>query len=55
MIIKKVKSTKFYDIFLQDGWKNWSRYRFDKEIYTHIAGNRLTRNLIEKIKKEITK
>ena len=53
MKILQVKHTTFYDIFMGDGWKNWSRYRFIKGVYTHIDGNRLPRNIIEKIKKEI--
>lgn len=54
MKVKKLyKTSSIVDIFLGEGWKNWSRYRFIGKIYTHLAGNRLPRHLIEKAKEQI--
>ena len=53
MKILNIKKTKLYDIFLGEGWKNWSRYRFHEGIYTHINGTRLPRNIIEQVKEVI--
>jgi hypothetical protein len=50
MKILQIKHTTIYDIFLGEGWKNWSRYRFVKGIYTHLEGTRLSRHIIEEVK-----
>jgi hypothetical protein len=41
MKILRVKKTNIYDVFMGDGWKQWTRIRNDKEGVHFLKGDRL--------------
>ena len=54
MKVKKIyRTSSIADIFLGEGWYNWSRYRFIGKTFTHLAGNRLPRHIVEKAKENL--
>ena len=36
------KRNNFIDVFIDDGWDNWSRVKLDKKVLHHIKGRHLT-------------
>jgi len=54
MKILRVKKTNLYDVFMGEGWENWSRYSLVKGRYlSFVNGKELPKMLLGKIFKEI--
>lgn len=52
--ILQVKKFPIWDIFVEDGWLNWSRYLFKKDKLIYLAGNKLvSKSLLQQITKHI--
>ena len=55
MKILQVKKTRFFDVFLGNGWYNHTRVFVDKNaIVHHISGNQLKRIQMVEISKTVT-
>ncbi len=44
MKVLQVKRTPIYDIFLGDGWYNWTRILFRQQIIKVLAGSPLSKD-----------
>jgi len=49
MKILKGKRNAFLDVFVNDGWENWSRIKIEKGVVHHIKGRRLTQGEIKHV------
>lgn len=55
MKILQVKKFPIYDVFLDEGWTNWSRYLFKKGKLIHLDGAKLaSKSILNQIAKDIT-
>lgn len=54
MVIKRVKKTNLFDIFLGEGWENHSRVAVVGEHLKHVSGKVLPRFVAIKVMKTIT-
>lgn len=41
VVVKQVKKFPYYDIFVGEGWKNWTRIMYVKGHAAFLGGNRL--------------
>jgi len=54
MKILQLKKFPIFDVFLNDGWLEWSRYLFKKSKLIHLAGNKISnKQTLHELNKEI--
>ncbi len=54
MFLKRLNQNH-YDVFIGNGWNNWTRIRRNHWGVSVVAGQRLPRNVIHDLNKEIIK
>ena len=55
MKVLRIKRTPLYDVFVGEGWKEWSRYLHIAGKTTYVSGKRLPKHLLNKLEQEIKK